>query len=352
MAESTLSGGYSEFRTETAHYLGLTRTESSWSADEVLTLNSIIKRALRQFYWPPVVNNERPHEWSFLKPVTELVTVAPYATGTIAIANGATTVTLTGGIWPDWTATHGSLVINTVEYVIASRTDDTNLELAVAWAETTETASDYLLQHDGNYDMPDDFGGLNGPMVVESDNYKPNITMVGEGQIRTLRQQAPYAVNSGSTTTPFYVAIRPKEHTVTTTGQRFEILFYPLPNDAYTFSYVKRILPEMLIDTSLEYPYGGAEHAETILTACLSVAEEQENGNQLGGNKVYDKKKLFQERLAASIQLDKLKNNVDYFGYNGDNSDRRHRPYRSDGSYDRRNGWCNNDNVTYNGNID
>ena len=352
MAESTLSGGYSEFRTETAAYLGMTRTESSWSANDLLVLESVMKRALRQFYWPPVVNNERPHEWSFLKPVVELVTVAPYNDGTIAIANGATTVTLTDGVWPTWTGTHGSLVIDTVEYVIASRTDDTTLELAVAWAETTETASEYLLQHDGNYDLPDDFGGMEGDIVVESETYKPNLVMVGEGRIRTLRQQAPYNVNSGSTTTPFYAAVRPKEQTDTTVGQRFEILFYPIPNNVYTLSYVKRILPEMLVDTTLEYPYGGAEHAETILAACLSVAEEQENGNQLGGNKVYDKKKLFQERLAASIQLDKMKNNVDFFGYNRDNSDARHR-LRNNRTNNRRDcsGYYDNDNVTYNGEI-
>jgi len=108
----------------------------------------------------------------------------------------------------------------------------------------------------------------------------------------------------------------------------------------------------MLVDTSLEYPYGGAEHAETILAGCLSVAEEQENGNQLGGNKVYDKKKLFQERLAASIQLDKMKNNVDFFGYNRDNSDARHRDDFDRTNFRRnRHGWSI-DNVTYNGRID
>ena len=66
---------------------------------------------------------------------------------------------------------------------------------------------------------------------------------------------------------------------------------------------------------------------------------------------MYDKKKLFEERLAASIALDNNKEGIEYFGYNGDNSDAIHRA-GPDSSHDRRNrrDWCNrNDIVTYMG---
>ena len=352
MGESTLTTTYTELREEIAAYLGLTRDSTSWSTTETAAIAVVLKRALRQFYFPPSVQGERPHKWSFLEPLDTLDTIAPYSTGTIAVTITGTTVTLTGGVFPSWTATHGSLVVDTAEYVIDSRTDDTHLELASAWTEATETAADYTLKHDGNYDLPDDWGGIKGDMVIESVNYKPNVLFVGEGRIRTLRQQSPQNVGAGATTTPYYAAIRPKEHTTTTTGQRYEIMFFPLPNDVYTISYIKRILPQMLVVTTLEYPYGGTSHSETILAACLAVAEEQENGNRKDGQKVYDKKDLFKERLAASIQIDKQMNSVDFFGYNRDDSDARHRLGR-DSTNDRRrsSGFYDNDLVTYNGSV-
>jgi hypothetical protein len=326
MAESTLAITYDDLRAAIGNYLAIGMDTTAWNTEETAQVEMIIKSALRQFYFPPPVQEngmlkEPPHDWSFLKPVVTLDTIAPYSTGTIAIDNGATTVTLTTGVWPAWTATHGSLVVDTAEYVIATRTDDTHLELAVAWAEDTETAAEYVLKHDGNYDLPDDFAGIQGTLVIESVSYKPNVALVGEGVIRTSRQQAPQNMNSGSTTTPYLAAVRPKVHETTTVGQRFEIMFYPLPNDVYTISYKKIILPNMLVDTTIEYPYGGAEHAETLRAACIAVAEEQENGNRLNGSPVFDKKKLFEERLAASIQMDKLKDGVEYFGYSSDNSD-------------------------------
>lgn len=355
MTESTLSITYADLRLAIANYLGLTMTVSAWSSNEAAQIEMIIKSALRQFYFPPPVMEDgkvkqTPHQWSFLKPVATLDTIAPYSTGTIAIAEDETTVTLTTGVWPSWTATHGSLVIGTVEYAIDTRTNDTHLELVDAWTEDTETEAEYILKHDGNYDLPDDFASIEGKIVIKSVNYKPNITLIGEGQIRSLRQQSPQNVDSGTTTTPFYAAIRPKKHVTTTTGQRFEIMFYPLPNNVYTISYPMRVLPNMLVDTTIEYPYGGAEHAETLRAACIAAAEEQENGNRLNGSSVYDKKNLFQERLAASIQLDKMTNSVQYFGYNSDNSDAVHR-YGGGSTNDRRNS-CNRDSlVTYNGSI-
>ncbi len=352
MAESTLTTTYTELREEIAAYLGLTRTSSKWSATETAAIAVVLKRALRQFYFPPPVAGQKPHKWSFLEPLTTLDTIAPYDTGTIAVTITGTTVTLTDGVWPSWTATHGSLIVDTVEYVIDTRTDDTHLELASAWTEDTETAAEYTLKHDGNYDLPDDWGGIKGNIVIESVNYKPNIVLVGEGRIRTLRQQSPQNTGSSSTTTPFYAAIRPKEHTVTTTGQRYEIMFFPLPETVYTISYIKRILPQMLVTSTLEYPYGGTSHSETILAACLAVAEEQENGNRKDGQKVFDKKDLFKERLAASIEIDKQMNSVEFFGYNGDDSDARHRlGYDSTGEQRRLSGYYGNDLVTYNGNI-
>lgn len=340
MTESTLAITYTELKQAVAKYLGHGMTVSAWSANQVIAIDMAIRQGLRQFYFPPqVYQDQQSHKWSFLTPVTTLETVGPYSTGTVAITNGATTMTLTDGVWPAWTATHGSIVIDSTEYVIASRTNDTVIELSVAWAEDTETVAEYVLKHDGNYDLPDDFAGIVSELIIESQNYETPITIVGEGVIRNSRQQDPQNIESGTQTVPYYAAVRPKAQ-VTTAGQRFEIMFYPLPSDAYTISYAMRVLPEMLVDTSIEYPYGGASHSNTILASCLAAAEVQiKDGHDLLWT-------AFKEALTASITIDNAMNSVQTFGYNGDNSDAIHRPVQGG----RRSGRsCRRNIVTYDG---
>jgi hypothetical protein len=339
MSESTLAVSYTELKQSVAIYLGHGATPAAWSADQIIKIDMAIKAGLRQFYFPPkVFEDQQSHKWSFLTPVTTLETVGPYSTGTVAIANGATTMTLTDGVWPDWTATHGSIVIDTTEYVIASRTNDTVIELASAWAEDTETAAEFVLNHDGNYDLPDGFAGIVGKLVIESQTFESPITIVGEGVIRNSRQQNPQNVGSGTSTQPYYAAIRPKVQT-TTTGQRFEIMFYTIPNTALTISYAMRLLPEMLADTTIEYPYGGATHSQTILASCLAAAEVQ----RLDGHGPLWT--AYKEELSSSITSDNAMNSVQYFGYNGDNSDANYRTGRDN----RGRRSCNPGIVTYDG---
>ncbi len=345
MAESTLSITYTELQFAVAHYLGMGAV-ASWTATEIAMIDMVIASGLRQFYFPGPQPDGRTHEWAFLKPTLTLDTIAPYSTGTIAITITDKTVTITTGTWPSWAATHGSLVVDTTEYVIASRTSDSEIELEDAWTAATLTAAEFVLKHDGNYDLPDDYGGIEGDMVIESVNYQPNVLLVGEGRIRSMRQQRPQN-QQVTTAQPMFAAIRPKKQTDTTTGQRFEIMFFPLPSSVLTISYIQRVNPEMLVTTTIEYPYGGMTHAETIRAACVAAAEEQENGNRLNGSPVYDKRDLFRERLRASIQIDRQMNGVAYYGYNSDNSDLIHRP---DGTNER-NRSRDSGLVTYQGGI-
>ena len=322
MAESTLSTTLTEIRLAIAHSLGINVDPDNWDANQTAIIDLIYKRGLRQFYFPPPVLQQtgkrtavtQPvHEWSFLKPVTTLDLIGSYATGTIAVTETGTTVTLTDGVWPSWTATHGTLVVDNVAYAIASLTNDTHIELSEAWTEDTETAASYTLRHNGNYDLPDDFGGIEGDMIFPEGSNKPNIRIIGEGKIRSLRAATT------SRTYPQFVAIRPKKQTVTTTGQRFEIMFFPIPAVTATLSYKMLVLPELLVTSTITHPYGGAMHAETILASCLAVAESQEDEKR--GVKWQE----FQDRLAASIQIDKRMISAEHFGYNRDNSDLAHR---------------------------
>ena len=388
MAESTLATTYTDLKLAVAHYLGYGVVSGSWSAKQIIEIDMAVKSGLRQFYFPPKIEDKQSHKWSFLEPVVEMDTVAPYDTGTINVGRYATgtvtvdteTCTLTDGIWPTWTlagdtftidsveytittrdgdrqltvvgddvtdktytlvtqdttnakaivaggtwpawaATHGSIVIDGTEYTISARDGDQELTLSSAWALADYIeGEDYTLRYDGDYDLPDAYAGMIGEMVIESDNYRDNVVIVGEGRLRTLRQQLP---QSSASSSPFYGAIRPKQHETTTVGQRFELMLYPEANDVYTISYGMRLLPEMLSATTdplISYPYGGATHAETLRASCMAAAEVLVLN---GHGPLWD---AFKEALTSSITSDNAMNSVQSFGYNGDNSDAAHRP--------------------------
>jgi hypothetical protein len=66
------------------------------------------------------------HDWSFFRPVKDITTTAPYATGTVTIAAGV--VTLTGGTFPSWAA-DGILKVSNAYYSVATRDSNTQLTL-------------------------------------------------------------------------------------------------------------------------------------------------------------------------------------------------------------------------------
>jgi hypothetical protein len=297
-----LSSTYEDLRKTIGNYLGLSLDPDDWDDGDVERIEMIIKRGLRQFYFSPPLNpDELAYEWNFLKPIATLTTIDSYSEGTIEVSSGV--CTLTDGVWPNWAATNGELTIGTTKYAITKRTDETHLEVV---GDDVVAGTDYSLSHNGNYDLPDDFGGIEGPMTFDDTEHKPPIKVVGEGMIRDLR--------GGQTARSFpcCVAIRPKE-TDGTAEQGFEAMFFPIPDNIYTLYYRKIILPDM-IDSQNDHPYGGIMHADTIEASCLAAAEFQEDGVQ---GPMYQN---FLQRLAASIGKDKAMC-PDYFGYNADNSD-------------------------------
>ena len=192
------------------------------------------------------------------------------------------------------------------------------------WSFLEPTATLSLVSGRQDYDMPVDFGGIKGNMTYEPSEANYPIVVVGETQIRKLRQN-----RGDETDNPKFVGIRPKSIDGSV-SQRFEAVFWPKPNAANNISYRYYVIPAM-ITNDLPYPYGGAVHSETILESCLAIAEQRLNDSK---GLHWDK---FMERLAASIQYDLKTSCPDYFGYNGDNSD-------SSTHIDR------TDEVTYNGN--
>lgn len=235
MAESSLSVGRPELRREVGRFLGIGRNPDNWSADEVTDVDDLINAGLRNFYFPEV--NGETYEWSFLRPITTLTTVA----GTSA------------------------------------------------------------------YDLPDDYGAHFGRLTYPagSSTFYPPIPIISEEMLRSR------AANLSTSSHPKVAAVRPKAYDATT-GQRWEILFWPTPNAAYTLSYRYQANPSALSD-SLPYALGGMKHAETILESCLAVAE-----SRMDDAVTTQHQARFKSCLAMSVAQDRRNHTGEYYGQPAD----------------------------------
>lgn len=112
-----------------------------------------VKRAIQNAYRDlPNIRN-----WSCLYKLGRIVTEAPYSTGTIAYTAVSRTVTLTGGTWPTW-AGSGVLVIDSTRYLVAERSSNSAIKLAVGSTPTGDIAAGKAYQiYLDEYDLPEDF---------------------------------------------------------------------------------------------------------------------------------------------------------------------------------------------------
>lgn len=124
--------------------------------------------------------------------------------------------------------------------------------------ETTDLPSTYLeLLSPFSFD-PDEHSGRN------LDERSPQV-------IRRLK-----AANQNSTGELVAFAVIPKTF-VPATGQRFTVLWYPVPASDRTLYYRFRAAATMM-SSDAEFPMGGQMHAQTIRLKCLQIAEAGTKG--------------------------------------------------------------------------
>ena len=374
---------YFDFMMATGGYLEIGYSPHIWTFPQERMVHSFIQSGYRQFLVNPVLmpGEKIPHQWNFLRPVTTLTTVASYSTGkvditlgettvtlithsegTITIVNGEKTVTLTGSTWPDWAATgglvvdsvvyevasktsdttlvlaeawaltgvsgksyvlrsgtwpswstqpvFGELVVDGVTYDVASRTDDTNLELVDSWTATSADDSTYSFQRPA-YDLGTGCTAIEGVLTYQPVTGFPAVDIIDEGQVRVLRQ------TSNSVGRPIHAALRPKSSPIDGSAlNTFEIMFWPTPDAAYLLSYRYQIVPNPLDETN-KFPLGGPVHAETLKASCLAVAEAYKG--VVNGPHAQN----FQLLMRASITHDRRAYSAEHLGYNADFSDDR-----------------------------
>jgi hypothetical protein len=319
MTESTLSLTYDDLANDVAFFLGYGATFSSCTVAQKTQIDKIVQDGYRQFLFPPLTAQQLssgkflPHSWSFLNQIGTVTT--SQVTGTIIgapVYSGTTlhsTVMATTSVFLDqmigyeitWDTSGNSYPI--VGFTLA------NIITVEGDASGELSGDTFTVDRLGDYDLGDDFGGLDGQWITLGDEPGvPGIKVVNEGKIRSLRQQ--YADRSGR---PEFVAVRQKSSDGTT-GQRWEMMLFPsLPDDDYVLTYRYVVLVNKLATT--KYPLGGMAHADTIRASCLAMAEMDMNDEQ--GLKYA----RFMERLTSSIGQDKSAEGIGYLGYNGDRSD-------------------------------
>lgn len=181
--------------------------------------------------------------------------------------------------------------------------------------------------------LPDDFGGVEGDLTLtaaSSQSLRP-VRVVGEGLVRQKYAELP-----DMTGRPEIAAVSPIKGVSATAGQRFNLTYFPSPDQEYTASLAYYVLPDALTSL-LPFAAGGMLHCETVRESCLAIAEESVDDQQ-GVHKA-----KFFERLAASISADR-RYKGELVGYNGDRSDLR---FSRRGSDPRE--WRTADGVTFDG---
>lgn len=275
--------GYNDLIVAIGHYLGWGRDTDAYSADQETRIDRHIRSGLLRFY------NVPGYTWSFLQPESTITTVAPYSTGTVEITGG--TVTLTDGTWPSWAA-GASLNVGGAYYNVTARTDDSDITIDDTSLEVDAGTSYSLGRY--AYDLPAAFSQFDGELECRS----TADAMYGPISLSTAAEVRRRLAIEPAFSYPDIVGVRAKEFDATV-GQRYEALFHPAPDAAYTYWYSYRVTPSMLSSVNL-YPLGGTEHGETIREACLAAAELAEIGQQ--GPHAAE----FAVLLENSLSIDKL----------------------------------------------
>lgn len=138
------------------------------------------------------------------------------------------------------------------------------------WSFFTPKATLAISDGTTEYSLPDDFGHLLPPLVIQSTSQRyPFIPIRNEGEVRRMVQ--------GTTATghPRLAAIRPASKN-TSEGQRYTLIIYPEPDAGYTLEYRYSVNPAVL-SASNEYPYGGPDCSEALTACCLAAAEGMED---------------------------------------------------------------------------
>jgi len=144
------------------------------------------------------VNEAMGHSWSFLLKQWTLQTEASYALGTLAVANGSTAVTLSGGTWvTSWTTSPSMRRIaiqGRFEPYVITITGATTGTLADPWIGEDNAEASYLMWRD-TYPLPVDCGYAK-VMALYDPLQRFRLELKNQATFLRYRSQQPQLVNN------------------------------------------------------------------------------------------------------------------------------------------------------------
>jgi hypothetical protein len=187
------------------------------------------------------------------------------------------------------------------------------------WSFLEPETSITISSGDYAYDLPDGFSSFISPYLAYTATDAPYTV-----QITTIeRLRELHSGNSGQQVDwPTHAALSLKTR-AQSTGQRFELLLYPIPNATKTLIFSYYLNPSLTVDSTAPYPLGGQPHGLTLLTACLAAWEIHMEDTVDGPNY-----REFLRLMADSIAFDRSSTTPQHFGKNSDASQRPRRMIR------------------------
>lgn len=188
----------------------------------------------------------------------------------------------------------------------------------VNWSFLQPVASLSLASAANTAALPADFGGGEGRITVT----QASGVLWGPlefGSIGDVYQaESAFPATTGR---PQMACVEAIKGTALAASSRSQLRVWPLADQAYTLKFRYYVNPDYLTGL-LPYAYGGPEHAQTLLEACLAEAE------LILDDAATVHAQAFQQSLASSKDVDRRKK-PENLGYAADHSDMKHRPGRA-----------------------
>lgn len=222
-------------------------------------------------------------DWSYYHVHGRIVLEAPYSTGTVS--SSGTTVTLTGGTWPTWAATGGTLRVGEEISRVASRTSGSVIILSMA-LKANVSNQPYILYRNV-YTLPANFRNMDEP----SDEYN-----WWSGLYVTPDEAMKLERVSNSSGKPYHWTVLPEGD-----GWAIKLVGYPTKLETLDFTYrrtassVSQLTPTS--NTRLDIP-------DFLSTAMHSAAEYWLSRiRKSGEEKAYQ---FYQRDLRLALEQDQL----------------------------------------------
>lgn len=284
---------FTSFKEAVAFYAGWDRTTATWSTDRNNMFEVIKKDALSRF--------ENEYNWSFLYVQESLELVPSFATGSIAIVAGVVTATAD---FPSWAAQGDLWVEDDGEmrrYSVNTRDGNDQITLDDTSVNVASTDSFTLRRH--YYDLPSNFGGtLDWGFAFRRDSIYAGRVIQKVGHADFQHWDREYGSVTGVPCKFMLQAIAP----TATASTAWRVAFTPLPGDTMFLDYRYRIVAAD-VDSTNDYPVGGALHSATILASIrLSTATYVRPNDRPAAEIEY------QRNLEQSLRLDRNNRPIDY----------------------------------------